>query len=128
MNAKIKKFGKFMGAGIIGVGAALLTNYSTHNYIDEQLYRYTDRTYFQPVENYRLKLVLDYVEKHSSLHEMYVLSPMGYKATLNNLKDKEYFEKHMEALKEHVAEFQAEYDSTIEKKSTLSKNSSIKMR
>lgn len=115
MNAKMKKISAFITVGIVAVGAVVaMTDSSTHRYIDEQLYQHTNKTFFQPVEDYRLELLFDYVEKNSSLHDVYTLNSLSYKQLKQSLKDEKNFDKEMDSLKEYVKTFQKSHDEYVQ--------------
>jgi hypothetical protein len=95
MKINKKNLGAFISIGLIaGSTFAVFKNSDDQKFIDDQLYKYTETTLFQPVEDYRFNIINNFIKKHSSLQEDLGLEPISenndpkYK---NFLKNKENF-------------------------------------
>ena len=110
MKDNSKKIGSFLALGIIAVGALVAAkDPNVHRYIDNKLYQYGKTTFFQPIEDYRFNVLIDYVAKHSSLNDVVSFDNISeYKEAL---KDSEVFEGELAAMHAYVEDNQAQYES-----------------
>lgn len=109
MKDNSKKIGAFVALGIMAVGAIVAVKEpGVHRYIDEKLYQYGKTTFFQPIEDYRFNVLIDYVSKHSSLNDIVTFDNIvEYK---ESLKDADVFEGELAAMREYVKDNQTEYE------------------
>lgn len=115
MKDNSKKIGSFLTLGMIAVGALVAAkDPNVHRYIDNKLYQYGKTTFFQPIEDYRFNVLIDYVAKHSSLND--VVSFDNIVEYKESLKDAEVFEGELAAMHSYVEDNQEKYE-TIQKQS-----------
>jgi hypothetical protein len=110
MKENSKKIGSFLALGIIAVGALVAAkDPNVHRYIDNKLYQYGKNTFFQPIEDYRFNVLINYVAKHSSLNDVVSFDNIAeYK---ESLKDSEVFEGELAAMHAYVEDNQAKHES-----------------
>jgi hypothetical protein len=110
MKDNTKKINAFITLGIVAIGAIMAVKEpKVHRYIDNKLYQYKKNTFFQPIEDYRFNILIDYVSKHSSLND--VVSFENIAEYKESLKDIDVFEGELAAMQAYVKDNQKNYES-----------------
>lgn len=93
-----KRFEAFISVGILGVCATVATtDTNVQNFVDSNIYRVAEKTYFKPVEDFRYDL-LKHVAKDNSLLPYRFEDTVDVAEYKNSLKDKEFFKNEVAAL------------------------------